>query len=234
MTDPIDAPGRDPSRPVATSRDSDYILSLHDVAVRYEAAGHPRTLRTLQRYCESGHLDAQKIATTTGDRYLVTPQSVERHIAQIEELTSLDPVATRRDAPRLAATGRDGSRPVATEAMPQAISHESQPTEIATGADGERQGPTGDDGHRQRATADKDQWYQTHLEREVERLEEDREFLREQIKVKDKQIAVKDEQIATMLEREHETNILIQGLQKLFSPLLGQRRDPPVHDNPAP
>ena len=75
----------------------DYTLSLEEVAQRYAEAGHPRTLRTLQRYCASGHLDAQKMATSLGDKYLVTPQSVARHIAQIEELASVDPVATGRD-----------------------------------------------------------------------------------------------------------------------------------------
>ena len=73
------APGRDTSRQDATDNDMDFSLSLEDVAERYERAGHPRTLRSLQRYCASGHLDARKIATTIGDKYLVTPQSVARH-----------------------------------------------------------------------------------------------------------------------------------------------------------
>jgi hypothetical protein len=37
-------------------------------------------LRTLQRYCASGHLDCRKAATALGDKYFVTPQSVSRHI----------------------------------------------------------------------------------------------------------------------------------------------------------
>ena len=98
------APGRDLSRQDATDNDTDFSLSLEEVAERYERAGHPRTLRSLQRYCASGHLDARKIATTMGDKYLVTPQSVARHIAQIVEFSQLDAVAT----------GRDASRPVAT------------------------------------------------------------------------------------------------------------------------
>ena len=103
------APGRDLSRQDATDNDTDFSLSLEEVAERYERAGHPRTLRSLQRYCASGHLDARKIATTTGDKYLVTPQSVARHIAQIEEFSQLDAVAT----------GRDVSRPVATIIAPE-------------------------------------------------------------------------------------------------------------------
>jgi transposase len=39
------------------------------------------------------------------------------------------------------------------------------------------------------------------------------DFLMEQIDTKDQQLAVKDRQIESMLERDHETNILIQGLQ---------------------
>ena len=100
---------RDLSRQDATDNDTDFSLSLEEVAERYERAGHPRTLRSLQRYCASGHLDARKIATTTGDKYLVTPQSVARHIAQIEEFAQLDAVAT----------GRDMSRPVATITAPE-------------------------------------------------------------------------------------------------------------------
>ena len=103
------APGRDTSRQDATDNDTDFSLSLEEVAERYERAGHPRTLRSLQRYCASGHLDARKIATTMGDKYLVTPQSVARHIAQIVEFSQLDAVAT----------GRDMSRPVATITAPE-------------------------------------------------------------------------------------------------------------------
>jgi hypothetical protein len=92
------ATGADTSRPAAASGDnSDYTLSIGEVAERYAKADHPRTIRTLQRYCVSGHLDARKVATTLGDKYLVTPQSVARHIAQIIEMLPLDTVATDRD-----------------------------------------------------------------------------------------------------------------------------------------
>ena len=64
-------------------------------------------LRSLQRYCAGGHLDARKIATTMGDKYLVTPQSVARHIAQIVEFSQLDAVATGRDVSRQVATTID-------------------------------------------------------------------------------------------------------------------------------
>ena len=79
-------------------------MSLEEAAELYARAGHPRTLRSLQRYCVLRHLEARKIATMTGDKYLVTPQSVGRHIAQIVELSQLDVVATGRDQSRQVAT----------------------------------------------------------------------------------------------------------------------------------
>src|SRR2546430_7159395 len=90
----------DPSRPAATSPD-DYSLTIEEAGVRYEHAGHPRTLRSIQRYCAKGHLDCLRQETPFGDKYLITPTSVARHLAQIEELTS----ATSRDVPRHVAAG---------------------------------------------------------------------------------------------------------------------------------
>src|SRR5262245_33833154 len=99
------ATNHDGPRSAATASDNnDYTLSIEEVSERYARAGHPRTIRTLQRYCVSGHLDSRKVATTLGDKYFVTPQSVARHIAQIEELRPLDTVATERDEPRPVAT----------------------------------------------------------------------------------------------------------------------------------
>src|SRR5438132_8147697 len=93
------ATGPDKSRPTATASDTnDYTLSIEEVYERYARAGHPRTIRTLQRYCVSGHLDARKVATTLGDKYFIASQSVARHIAQIGELSAYDTVATEREA----------------------------------------------------------------------------------------------------------------------------------------
>lgn len=117
----------DPSRQTATSPDQ-YSLTIEEVAARYEHAGHPRTLRSIQRYCARGHLDCLRQEMPFGEKYLITPESVARHIAQIAELAA----ATRRDQPRqdatepaaelldgsaagAAATGPDPSRQVAAE-----------------------------------------------------------------------------------------------------------------------
>lgn len=86
----------DQSRPDAASRD-EYTLTIDEAAALYERAGHPRIIRTLQRYCAKGHLDCVRQETQFGDRFLVTPASVARHIAQIEELAS----TSNRGQPRL-------------------------------------------------------------------------------------------------------------------------------------
>ena len=86
-------------------------------------AGFPRTIRAIQRYCAKGDLDSRRMETPFGERYMITPTSVARHIAYIEEVR---PVATLRDFSRQVATkttetdplpetptGDDKQRPVA-------------------------------------------------------------------------------------------------------------------------
>ena len=223
---------RDEPRPVATGRDSRYSLSIEDAADLYAKAGHPRTLRTLQRYCASGHLEAIKVATALGDKYFIDPTSLSRHVAQIEELSQFDFRTTDRDLSRLVATevaqnsvGDIARQNSATE--PDMSSPVAQPSSeyIETPAD---------DRARQTTTADTPvsppiaplqpdvSRYVAGLEREVERLLEDKNFDREQIKTK-------DSQIAALLERDRETNILVRGLQQMIPQLLGiaprQHRD---------
>lgn len=113
----------DTPRPAATSPDQ-YTLTIEDAAVRYEHAGHPRTTRSIQRYCAKGHLDSLRQETSFGDKYMITPESVARHIAQIEELAS--------------ATGHDMSRPAATDVTAPILA-EAVPPVAATSPDLSRQ-----------------------------------------------------------------------------------------------
>ena len=80
----------DTSRPTATDDDK-HRLTIEKVADLYSTAGHARTIRTLQRYCVSGHLDCLKAPTKLGDMYLVTPESVSRHIAELKRQIKLLP-----------------------------------------------------------------------------------------------------------------------------------------------
>src|SRR5580700_1740551 len=96
----------DQSRPVATSPDTEFTLTIDDALERYARAGLPRTPRSVQRYCAKGHLDCRRIETPSGEKYLISPASVDKHIAYIEEVR---PVATSRDLSRRVATGETDS-----------------------------------------------------------------------------------------------------------------------------
>ena len=73
---------------------SDYTLTIEEAAARYEHEGHPRTPRSIQRYCAKGHLDCRRMETPFGEKYLITPASIAKYIAYVEEVR---PIATCRD-----------------------------------------------------------------------------------------------------------------------------------------
>ena len=61
--------------------------------------------------------------------------------------------------------------------------------------------------------------------RYVTLLERENDFLRDQIARKDHQIEQRDTQIQSMIERDRETNYLIQGLQRMLRIGPGERTD---------
>jgi hypothetical protein len=78
MDEIANATDLDASRPVATPSDTDYVLTIEQVADRYAKAGHPRTIRSLQRYCAKGHLDSQRKETALGGEiYMVKAKAEE-------------------------------------------------------------------------------------------------------------------------------------------------------------
>src|SRR5580692_249468 len=121
----------DLSRLVATSDDSDFTLTIDDALERYARAGLPRTPRSIQRYCAKGHLQCRLIETEFGEKYLIAPTSVDKHIAYIEEVRL---AATSPDLSRPVATSRDQSRHVATTVVPEE-SHDEPRREGTTSPD---------------------------------------------------------------------------------------------------
>jgi hypothetical protein len=152
----------DQSRPVATSPDSDFTLTIDEALEQYGRAGLPRTPRSIQRYCAKGHLQCRLIETSFGEKYLISPESIDKHIAYIEEVRL---AATSPDMPRQVASGRDQPRRVATPVAPEETHDKPR-----------QEGLTSSDQPRQVAT------------QYVERIEGENEFLRQQIGVKDEQI----------------------------------------------
>ncbi len=143
------------------SPDHQYSLSIEQTAELYAKAGHPRTVRAIQKYCALSKLDCHKVETETGEKYLVAPYSVDRHIAYINEVRT---VANSRDHSRTDAT----VRPLENKDKP---THE-QPRTTANSPEQPRTDAT------VRAPED----------RYVARLESENDFLREQLGTKDKTI----------------------------------------------
>jgi hypothetical protein len=152
-----------PARPDAPPDDSEYTLTIDEVSERYAGAGHPRTIRRLQKYCARGDLQCRKIETAFGEKYLVTPQSVDHHIAQIVDA--------------LAASGRAPARPDAPEGAEQgshiSISEQVAPPDARTRPDAPER--TGSD-------------YTVQLEKRIEEKDGEIGFLRSEVAVKNDQI----------------------------------------------
>jgi len=201
----------DLSRQGATTPDSEYTLTIDEALQRYDHAGHPRTARSVQRYCALGHLECRRMETPFGEKYLISPASVAKHIAYIEEV-------------RPTATGHDMSRQIGTEISKE--NYDDRPRQEATSSrdmsrldatqeidrsldEPEREAPaTSLDTPRRVAT-------DINLsERYIARLESENEFLREEARTK-------NAQIKELTERSRETNVLIGGLQRLLAPMLG-------------
>src|SRR5450755_4307135 len=87
-------------RQVATSPDSDFTLTIDEALERYAHAGLPRTPRSIQRYCAKAHLDCRRIETPFGEKYLISPASIDKHIAYIEEVRPISPSTAGPDRRR--------------------------------------------------------------------------------------------------------------------------------------
>jgi len=121
----------DLSRRGATTSDSEYTLTIDEALERYVHAGHPRTPRSVQRYCAKGDLDCRRIETPFGEKYLISPTSVAKHIAYIEEVK---PTATGHDLSRQDATHVAGENEDQTERQQPSTSHDSS-RPVATSPD---------------------------------------------------------------------------------------------------
>src|SRR5947209_19551560 len=77
-------------------------LTIADAVELFAQLGTPRSKRSVQRFCEQGHLDCVRIKGPRGDQFFINRESVERYA---EELRQIEAVATigveaRRDAPQ--------------------------------------------------------------------------------------------------------------------------------------
>ena len=134
-------------------------LTVEEAAQRYEEADIPRTIRRIQKYCARGDLDCRKVETEFGERYLITAESVDRHIAQISDA--------------LAAAGRAPTRPGAPERPLQT----KEALEVVT--------PTPPPAQ---ARPDAPERYVEQLEKRLDEKDGEIKFLRSEVSVKNDQI----------------------------------------------
>src|SRR3954463_16524393 len=77
-------------------------LTIADAVELFAQLGTPRSKRSVQRFCEQGHLDCVRIKGPRGDQFFISRESVERYaeeLRQIEAVASLGDDA-RHDAPQ--------------------------------------------------------------------------------------------------------------------------------------
>ncbi|MEO8629064.1 MAG: hypothetical protein ABI612_13320 [Betaproteobacteria bacterium] len=184
-----------------------YSMSLPQVYARFVAAGLDRSLRTLQRYCEHGHLRAAKYPTETGAVWYVDPASVE---TKIEEIRQVQEAALHRSAAPSPVTppptGYDQSRPSADrrELLSTDIKDDSPDVAAATNNDDLRpansdavrrandSNTNGSDNRDRQATTDSDSRYVTVPVVIIDALTA-------QLAAKDEQIKRRDEQMERLV-----------------------------------
>ena len=208
-----DATSRDLSRQDATGPEYEFSLTIEEAADRYASAGHPRTIRSVQRYCFNGNLDCRKISTMTGDVYRVAPYSVSRHIAQTNEV-----IATTGSA-----AGRARTRPDATDvaAKIHAGSHETSarpsnhtPRQDATGRDVTPPVAAIDDREVGLEKADLNHRYIEQLEKRIDEKDGQIGFLQDELKDR-------RDQFRGMKDIISEQKLLLQSMNSNMAPIFG-------------
>ena len=80
-------PQDDVSRHDTSQRDMPrHILTIKQAADLFSQHGVSRSPRSVQRFCELGHLDCARIKGDKGERYFVDPLSIERYAEELKQL----------------------------------------------------------------------------------------------------------------------------------------------------
>src|ERR1700681_134021 len=102
----------DMSRPVATTPDSDFTLTIDEALEQYARAGLPRTPRSIQRYCAKDHLDCRRMETPFGEKYMISPASVAKRRTDDHATTRARPVSATPTSSDGASASRSKRRKV--------------------------------------------------------------------------------------------------------------------------
>lgn len=184
-----------------------YSLSLPQVYARFVEAGLDRSLRTLQRYCEQGHLRAAKYPTETGSVWYVDAQSVETKIEEIRQVqeTLQRPAPPSGDTAQQTPNAMSGPDAERRSVSSQEFKSDTNDTRTATSDDEPRQ--PNDDAVRR--VSDEAVTQSNPTERQSATRGDDKyvtvpvgmlDALTAQLAAKDEQIKRRDEQMERLVE----------------------------------
>src|SRR5215217_854821 len=89
--------GLDMSRQIDPNK---YTLTVEEASRLFSSAGVPRSPRTIDRYCKSGHLVCMKIETERNEKYLITQDSVTERITELQQVVPTGHIQTEHDTSR--------------------------------------------------------------------------------------------------------------------------------------
>ena len=173
-----------------------YSMELPSVMKKFAEAGVPRSIRTLQRYCENGSLDARKYDVELGETWFVNADSVQTRIDEIKQHAA---IASNDDTPTPRQTN---------DAMTAGTLSRENENEVPPSIDVE-----------QRQKADDTEWRPEKIEERHMTSDDDTKYvslpvavldvLTAQLEAKDDQIKIRDEQLneaGKLMDREREAH----------------------------
>ncbi len=142
MTDDVRHGPTAPDTPGQSQR----LVPLDIVSGEFIAAGLPRSMRSLQRYCNNGTLDCVKEATETGDAYFVHAHSVATAIESLKQLH--DAKARQRQSATEPAMSHSVATPTAPQVSPDNDRHSPTTSDTDAGETSQHESATEPDTSR--------------------------------------------------------------------------------------
>lgn len=113
--------------------DPKFTLPIEQAAQKFEASGVPRSIRTLQRYCQQKRIAGLLTDTADGQRWFLDEHSVDRAIAELVQLEALTD-RSRHDTSRRDMTRADveENKPTQAPAVGDMSRHDATQRDMTT------------------------------------------------------------------------------------------------------
>lgn len=180
-------------------------LDIEQAAALLRELGISRTGRTIQRLCKKGDLEAKLVPTENASRYIINEKSIKAFAKRHNEMLP---------GPNFGSDEEDAFETTLSHSLANRSNNTlgNQGSKTSPHAYSAQLSGAGISSSSANAAVQSE-----HMQQIVELKDQHIAMLQSQLTTANTQIAVKDEQINTMLERDHETNVLIQNLQRLVA-----------------